>query len=276
MDLALDTIDNKRYEASDFNRNTAAWIAEHRFALECIVCGNQAFFRKRSVSGQAACFGARPHSEDCELATQSSEEGERAEAIERFIRENPGNHFELKLTLPKPPARTIGWAGLGQNSAGGEGGRFTKWGKKQESSSTIQAKQVLINLALSEEYRESTQTVATPKSGGKIPIRDYFIPFQDASASDAGVERGYWGSITNVGVHEDATWLNTGYKRHMSILLSGKVKEALIEAYNLDGIDDLIGSYVLVVGELRVSAGSKKYMTPTAARRFALYFPKDI
>ena len=275
MDLALDTIDNETYSAADFNKNSASWIAEHRTALECDLCHNQAFFRKASVSGQAACFGARPHAEGCERATHSSEESERAEALEKFVRENPGGHFELKFTLPKPPSNKTPVSGVVAGGGENKAGKFIKWGNRQETSSSIQARQILINLATSEKYRQSTQTIATPNSGGKVQIRDYFIPFRDASEGDAGKERGYWGTITKVYPDEGITWLNTGFPRHMSIVLKDEVRDDLMEAYGLNGVEDLIGAYVLLVGELKISAAAKKYIRPVVARNFALYIPKE-
>lgn len=277
MDLALDTIDNETYSAADFNKNPASWIAEHRTALECDLCHNQAFFRKASVSGQAACFGARPHAEGCDRATQSGEEKERAEAIEKYILENPGGHFELKFTLPKPPANKTPVTGLVGGDAENKAGKYIKWGKNQESSSSIQARQILISLATSEKYRQSTQTISTPNSGGKVQIRDYFIPFLEASAGDAGKERGYWGTITNYRPNQDVFWLNTGKKEHMSICLPIDVKNDLLEAYGLDGVHRLVGAYVLWVGELLIARTSKQmYMKPADARRFALYIPNEV
>lgn len=276
MDLALDTLENKHYEANAFNAKPAPWIAEHRLALQCIQCGAQAFFRKRSVSGQAACFGARPHAEDCELATQTSDEGERAEAVEKFVRENPGGHFDLQLVLPKPAIRNTPVAGLDPTGASGQAGQFTKWWKSQESSSNIGAKQALINLAISAEYRGSTQTVATPKSGGKVAIRDFFIPFKAATSETAGLERGNWGTIFKPVVSGDVTWLNIGTKDQMSILINDAVRADLLAAYSLTDLDDLTGAYVLVVDELKVNkAGTKKYLKPLEARRIAIYFPKE-
>lgn len=275
MHLAYDTIADDEFTAKQFNAMSAEWIAEHRTALECPLCHNQAFFRKASVSGQAACFGARPHAEGCKNATQSSEEKERAEAIEKFIRENPGDHFNLRFTLPKPPANKIPVTGLPGGDEGNKAGKYVKWGKRQESSSSIQARQILINLATSEKYRQSTQTIATPKSGGKVQICDYFIPFLDASKGDAGKERGYWGTITDYRPKNDVYWVNTGTKDHMSICLPSAVKDDLLLAYGLDSLFDLVGNYVLWVGELRVAKSEKLYLKPEDARRFALYIPTE-
>lgn len=275
MDLAFDTIADYEYTAKQFNAMPAHWIAEHRTALECHLCHNQAFFRKASVSGQAACFGARPHTEGCKNATQSSEEKERTEAIEKFVRENPGGHFDLKFTLPKPPSNKTPATGLADGCGGNTAGKYVKWGKRQETSSSIQARQILINLATSANYRQSTQTISTPKSGGKVQICDYFIPFKDASEGDAGKERGYWGTITDYWPKNDVYWLNTGTKDHMSICLPSDVKDELLLAYGLDSVYDLVGNYVLWIGELRVAKSEKLYLKPADARRFALYIPTE-
>ncbi len=61
----------------------------------------------------------------------------------------------------------------------------------------------------------------------------------------------------------------------MHIVLKDEVRNDLMEAYDLNGAEDLIGAYVLLVGELKVSAAAKKYMRPVAAQNFALYIPKE-
>lgn len=150
-------------------------------------------------------------------------------------------------------------AGLDPTGASGQAGQFTKWGKSQESSSNIGAKQALINLAISAEYRESKQTVATAKSGGKVAIRDLFISFKAATSETVGRERGYWGTIFKPVVSGDVTWLNIGGKDQMSILINDVVRADLLAAYSLTDLDDLTGAYVLVVDELKVNkAGTKK------------------
>lgn len=276
MELATDTIDQEDYEAKFFDSQPASWIKEHRLALQCTNCQSPAYFRKRSVSGQGACFGASPHAEGCDLATKSNEEGERAEAVEKDIRENPGGHFDLRLDLPKRAAKNTPVSAAGSGVAGNKAGRFTKWGAKQASSSSIAARQMLINLAISEKYRESTQTVSTPQTNGKIQIRDYFIRFQDATAAGEGQERGYWGTIMEPGDAGDGTWINTGTQGNLSIFIPKPVETEFFLAYGIDGWEDLVGAYMMVVGELKVSKNGKnrKYVKPLAAKNIVVYIPK--
>jgi hypothetical protein len=263
------------YEASTFATKPVGWIDENRQHLQCIVCASPAYFRKKSKSGQAACFGARPHIDGCQLATESNEESERAAAIETFIKTNPGKHFVLRLGHPRHAKPKTPVAGFSASVSGKTAASFVKWGKKQESSSTIGAKECLINLVVSDIYAKSTQTIALTKNSPDIAINDFFVPFRGATIVPSDAMLGYWGSLTSPHENDDGSaWLNTGRPWHMSVLLSRDIKEELLQAYEVDDIEDLAGYYALVIGRLTQSRNGKWYVKPSKARNTVLYDPE--
>lgn len=275
MKIALCTTDQTEYEASTFAAKDVGWIDENRPHLQCIVCASPAYFRKESKSGQAACFGARPHLDGCQLATESNEESERAAAIETFIKTNPGKHFVLRLGHPRPAMPKTPVAGIPVRGSGKTAGAFVKWGKRQESSSTVGAKECLINLVVSDIYAKSTQTIALTKNSPDIAIKDFFVPFRGATTEFSDTMRGYWGSLTATHENDDGSaWLNTGRPWHMSVLLSRDVKEELLQVYQVHDIVDLAGCYALVIGRLTQSRSGKWYVKPAKARNAVLYDPE--
>lgn len=279
MRAAFCTRDDTSYLADTFDAKPASWIATNRTMLECVSGQAPAFFRKRSKSGQAACFGARPHADGCKLATNSPEETERAEAVEKFILNNPGQHFLLTLRLPKPPAPKQPSNDPALVGQGNRAGAHTKWGDRQESSSSIGAKECLINLALVPSYRESTTTIALTRNSPAIAVKDFFIRFVDASAADTRVVHGFWGTFTNARpttAGSPTLWLNTGGREHLSVLVEKDIQKDLLAAYGLDGIEDLMGAWVLIVDELQEAKSTKKlYLKPDKAAKITLYFPKN-
>ena len=71
MELARCTLDNKVYSAVDFS--TLSDLSTKRRNLICDECKNPAYFKKAAKSGQAACFGARPHKDGCSVASEDSD-----------------------------------------------------------------------------------------------------------------------------------------------------------------------------------------------------------
>jgi hypothetical protein len=274
LKLALCTLDKKQYDASDFSENDQEWIARHRLELSCIACDGPAFFRKASSSGQAACFGARPHAKGCQLATLPTEQAAHVEAVEKDVRTNPGRLFDLKLSGPKKVNREATGTHPVLKAHDVMSAAYKKIGRKYETKSTIDAKECLINLVLSEQYRESVQLIRAPY-GRSMAIRHFFTKFEDATEAVESV-RGYWGTFFEPGSTMGARWLNTGRSRqHMSVCLEPNTEAELLANYGLESVEQMTGSWALIVGELKLSKTGKLYVTPKNAKHVVLYIPED-
>jgi hypothetical protein len=93
MDFAKCTIDNKIYKAHEFEQFEASELAQKRRFLVCKECGGLGFFRKASKSGQAACFGARPHKDGCDLAAPENDLVDGLLTKEELAYLNSGNEI---------------------------------------------------------------------------------------------------------------------------------------------------------------------------------------
>ncbi len=95
--------------------------------LICIGCENIAFFRVKSRSGQAACFGARPHTSDCSYASPETERDEYGGGDEDIIN-NPGKRIVIDLNFDavgrntdiEQPNSNQGSQGRGNHISGGQ------------------------------------------------------------------------------------------------------------------------------------------------------------
>src|SRR5689334_22085988 len=75
MDIVLCLVDGKTYSTKAFEELGDNVVLVYRRQLVCPECRGPAFYRKESTSGQAACFGARPHAANCDLAAVESRQG---------------------------------------------------------------------------------------------------------------------------------------------------------------------------------------------------------
>lgn len=154
---------------------------------------------------------------------------------------------------------------------------YTKLGRNYATTGSITAKECLINLALSDEFRKSTQKIRVSKTEGYESINDFFISFDDIKEPQ-NKNRGYWGTLFDPGEGVDVRWLNTGRNKNaMSVVLEPAVERDLLANYGLTSVEDLAGAYVLVVGKLQLKASTGKlWLKPKSANYVVLYIPDEL
>ena len=228
-----------------------------RRLLVCSGCGNQAFFRKASVSGQAACFGARPHEDGCDFQSVDHNHGGDESIQEQELLENPGTRVVVEFLFGAAEVETPPGAGLGDGKS--SRGAFTRVGSRPEAKSHRRPGPLLRNLIYSSAFRESLQIVEV--NGGEYVIRDFFVEFNRVTTSHANTYHGFWGMISDAKYTKDGTlWINSGGKLSVSICVSSWLIPGLFERYNIEDVEDFAGSYCLAFSEMSISARNKKYI----------------
>jgi hypothetical protein len=203
-----------------------------------------------------------------------SEQVERVEKVEEDIRTNSGRLFDLTLSGPKKHRGEGRGTHPSLRTHDVMSAEYKKLSRDYETNSRIDAKECLINLVLSEQYRESTQLIRAPY-GRSMAIRNFFTRFEDADQI-VGSTRGYWGTFFDPGDGDRARWLNTGRrKRQMSICLEPGTEADLLANYGLENVEEITGAWALVIGELKLSKKEKLYLTPKNAKHIVLYMPND-
>lgn len=256
MDVAHCTADGRNYSAQSFEALSDPVIETYRRQLVCPECKGPAFFRKESTSGQAACFGARPHGANCSLAAVESSQGGMS-GPDKEERINHGERIEIDFNFgassvvhPGPDAPDDGT---------GRGGRFQRGQRPRTAVAHRRLSTLLKNLMHSEDFRRSDQLIALPE--GEYRVKDLFVSFDEIDARHINSFRGYWGMITDAGLSKGESkslWLNSGAADDVSVVVDASLSVPFLERFPVQDTDELSGSYVLVFGELKVSNSPRK------------------
>lgn len=258
MDAAHCTLDDSTYQAVQFAILPPNELARKRRFLICPECRGPAFFRKASRSGQAACFGARPHQEGCTLAASDYEQNDIGPGDDQDILENPGQRIILDFNFGAPSDRhnDLNAPAI----AGGRGGRFVGGGVRPDAAMHRRLSTILRNLMMSEQFRTSRQKIQIVGTD-EFTVSDFFVPFDAVAVQHENKYQGYWGMIASARFGQtNALWLNSGGRDDMSICVQEQFVNEFYERFHITDEEDLAGIYALVLGTLRTSQGGKKYV----------------
>lgn len=265
MDVALCTLDGIEYTGNAFERLDPIDKASKRRHLVCVRCKTPAFFRKKAKSGQAACFGARPH-ENCSLAAAETTRGEGG-GPDRDILYNPGNHIIIDVQFGGGAAGPFEPNGQGESS--GRGGRFTGHGQRPNAVMHRRLRPLLRTLIYSQAFRRSDQTIELPEHG-VWTVHELFVNFADISNADIGRFKGFWGVVYDIGYGANGTlWINTGKREDVSIPLSEEQRRPFQNYHRVDP-DDLEGIHILAFGTLKCSPQGKLWIDLSDIEYFAI------
>jgi len=258
MDAARCTLDDMVYQAVRFAALPPNELARKRRFLVCPECRGPAFFRKASRSGQAACFGARPHEEGCELPAAEYEQNDIGPGDDQDILENPGQRIILDFNFGAPIDRHNDPDAL--PNVGGRGGRFVGGGARPDAAMHRRLSTILRNLMMSEQFRTSPQMVEIT-GVGEFTVANFFVPFGAVAPAHDNQYRGYWGMVVFARFGQTgALWLNSGGRDDMSVCVPEQFVNEVYERFRISDEEELAGTYALVLGTLRTSQDGKKYV----------------
>jgi len=258
MDVAQCTFDNKVYQAFHFAALPPNELAIMRRFLVCPECRGPAFFRKASLSGQAACFGARPHEKGCALAASEYDQNHIGPGDDQNILENPGQRIVLDFNFGAPNDRHNDPVAI--PSAGGHGGRYVVGSARPDATMHRRLSTVLRNLMMSEQFRTSRQLLEIV-GVGEFTIADLFVQFGSVTPAYNSHYRGYWGMVVSARFDQEGSlWLNSGGRDDISVCVPDQLVNELGERFRISDEEELAGTYALVLGSLRTSQGGKKYV----------------
>lgn len=258
MDTALCTDDGITYTAVDFSALPPTELACKRRALQCTECCGPAFFRKASRNGQAACFGARPHADNCALAAPEYDLEDDGTGNDQDELHNPGERIvvDFNFGVTNPPIH-IEASDLPPNR--NRPGRHRGAGIRPDAQTHRRPSTLLHNLIQVPAFRQSEQTVVV-EGHDEIPVRDFFVPLSDVSRRHVKLYRGFWGMLSDARFDEDKTlWLNSGSRKNMSFCLRAEQVDGVYARYNVNDEEDFAGAYILVFGTLLESQNGKLY-----------------
>jgi len=216
--------------------------------LVCPSCRADAYFIREARNGRRACFGARPHGEDCELASVGTDDGGGAALDETDERINAGDVFQLEPNRSSNIRHVHHDPTLEPGT--GSAVRYTRRGSSIARISSLSMDRLLRQLALREGFRRSNTMLILPDDT-RGRVKTLCTHMTDAVTRDVGRRRIYWGTIRFPRLRPDGAWLNTGRRISPSISIGQADLNALLQAKGLEDVDDLSGSYFAFLGPLR-------------------------
>lgn len=257
MDNAFCTINNQTYNAYQFSQLDIGTISQLRRFLECPTCHAPAFFRKAARNGQAACFGAHPHNDGC-IESAPLSRLINGENDDEDVLHNDGQRIVLDLNYGA--AETVNHINDDINENGvGRGVRFRGTGNRPNVVAHRRLSTILRSLIINPAFRVSEQMIEI----GNITqtISNFFVSFNNINQNYIDRFRGYWGQIADIGEALNGTiWLNSGNRDDVSLCLPPAIQQFFFERFNINDAEDLVGLYILCLGNLKISQNNKKYI----------------
>lgn len=273
MDTAKCLEDDKEYGILEFQQLEPTKILALRHNLICTACQKPAYFRKRSIDGKKACFGAH-HEEACDLATtyKTILSNQEIRKVEEFVNQIEASKNELILDLTAKKIRSLSSTKI--DSSGPKEVVIEK-SKKHVNTPTIEKVpshrilSVLKILIADKEFPKSDYKLYPSfiESSSGFKAKDIFVNFEKVSDYHLKKWKGFWGILSGAGFGKGGTlWLNTGgiENNKLSIVLSDDIKNDLRSkfSYNIDDDfqESFSGAYFLIFFKMKESSNGKFYI----------------
>lgn len=246
------------YWADDFAALPVSRREALRDSLVCTGCGADAYFVREARNGRRACFGARPHNEDCELASLTTDGGGTAalDEVDEWI--NAGDIFRIDPDR----ARAIRHIDDDPNSANrhqGTAARHTGRGPGGRRTSAIGLARLLRQLVLRENFRRS-RTLLIMSDDTRQSVSSGCVHLSEIEEKHKNRLRVYWGTIRFPHVKDDGgAWLNTG-RFTPTVVVEEEGLQTLLARAGLERLEDLEGSYFAFMGRLRRNPAGREFL----------------
>ncbi|MFL9597777.1 hypothetical protein [Aeromonas veronii] len=270
MDIARCTLDGNTYNAVNFSQMLPNEMSEKRQNLVCTECGRDAFFRKASRTGQAACFGARPHDEHCSFASAETQRVDNEGGDEDRLR-NPGQNIVIDLNYGAAPRVNVDVEPNVQVDDNDGRGRHVGNRPRPDANMQRRLSTLLRNLINSDEFRRSQIQHITLGDNAPATVANFFVNFADVNGGHDNQFHGYWGLITDARIGNNGNlWLNSGGRGNVSCLIRAENVDAFYQRYHIDDVEDFAGTYLLILGEKNTSQNGKPYVVANGLEFVAL------
>lgn len=266
--------DDVIYTALAFSQLPLAERERKRQRLVCanLDCQGPAFFRRESRSGQAACFGARPHEPGCNESATDPQRllgGEGEEVDELF---NPGDRIELDLNFGAHQRVNVVPVQGAEGQRGPRAPRFVGDGDRPNAVAHKRLHPLLRTLIRQPAFATSEVEIGIPSRGVKT-ARNFFVAFDEARNKVSGNYYGFWGMVANAGLSNGTLWVNAGGRGDISFPMDTDLQDWLCERLDVtsqDLLEELAGCYMLVLGVLAISQNGKVFCAPESSGHIAI------
>ncbi|QKU87421.1 hypothetical protein HPY06_14920 [Vibrio cholerae] len=263
MDIAFCTIDGKEWYADDFWALGENAIVTMRRNLQCTSCNGDAWFRKSSYGNKVPHFCAH-HTEDCTYAT-NYEVIDDGDGVDGQPAANPDSgivldlgldkNYEVDVQSPAPKPDTP----VGERRSGNE----VKNGGGKDYPAHLTLKNTLYKLVRSDKLYSSDSKVTIPNApiqGLPEKANELFVNFKDVHEGYDGLNRVYWGFISDAGFTADGRlWLNAGSRSDgLSVSINPDITEEFRNYFKVDkSLEQLEGCHALIIGDCYYASTGK-------------------
>jgi hypothetical protein len=244
MDQALCILDQEIKHVNDFEILPEEELIIKRKALLCPECRESAFFRKRTITGGVACFGAK-HRNGCSRASNQPQANEtysdRGSAI--VIDFNFGAHQRL---------------GDDEKNDFREIDNETFQNESNEQKISRRMSRLLKSLLYNEGFNGSDREI---KFNGQSRIVSEFFKTPQEALNHLGEKKKYgvWGIISDAHYLKETLWLNFGGTvNDLSIPVGKEVAYEFGKRYGINEVEELSGVGILVIGWINQAKESEK------------------
>ncbi|MFT4221169.1 MAG: hypothetical protein QM611_11740 [Microbacterium sp.] len=246
------------YDAEDFAALSISERDALRDSLICTGCGADAYFIRQARNGRRACFGARPHRENCELASFVTEDGGGAALDEVDQQINAGDVFRIDPSRART-IRHVVHDPLAPPAIGGAAVRYTRRGRGNARLSSMTLHRLLRQLVLREAFCRSN-TLLILSDDTRQTVKSGCVHLSDVEEKHKNRLRVYWGTIRFPRAKDGGgAWLNTG-RGSPTIVIEEDELQAVLARSGLTDLEDLTGSYFAFMGRLRRQDSGREFL----------------
>ncbi len=243
----------KTFNILNFQKLPNSDIEKYRQYLECPnpKCSAEAYYRRKSTDGKAACFGSRYHVQGCKegrSSPQREREVKHAQEVDKIITDTSEVIFDFFAADSKQPA----------NNRESRQARFKLSNTKSAKSHTgavVSTRNAILSMekALSSLLRGSdlaqSDTIIAIDEKYLYKAKNLFVNFADAEPAENLKEarpKMFWGTIS----HSDADmeWLNPADCADVGIPIS-RHKSRIFKRFKITERRDLEGAGFILFGK---------------------------
>lgn len=247
---AFCSVANRNFTAEQFGALPAVSRLAYRPTLTCTGCGADAYFMKTASNGRAACFGARPHEDDCELASADGETlvGGGLTEVETLLPQ--GESLRLRpVSISAPVHVSVDEIDSSKPAAGK---RHIGGGLETAGQASLGLNMLLRRLVREPAFRQSRVTLRLP-DGTVGTVREHCVLIRSAGREHRDRIRIFWGTIRYARADDKGgAWLNTGGWGSPALHLTKTMLDQLFISKHLTELEDLHGAAFIFYGALRM------------------------
>ncbi|EHR40298.1 hypothetical protein [Alishewanella jeotgali] len=240
----------KTYNILNFQKLPETDIEKYRQHLKCPKCGGQAYYRKKSSDGKAACFGSRYHGDDCKEGNSSAQrerEVRHATEVNQIVAASSEIIFDFFAKESKSSAEAR--QPSSRPKQGGSNTTRSHTGNTEQIRLKVLGMEKALNSLMHGSDLAEADILIEIGQGYKYKAKNLFVNFADAEAADSLKDarpKMFWGTISHADV--DMEWLNPSDCDDVGVPIK-RYKDEIFKRFKVNERRDLEGAGLMLFGK---------------------------